>query len=219
VFPLGRCKGKSSSSPKAIFVIVVLSSKHKKLSLVARRTCYAAEVNLRALTVLLPLSLVLFAGCHSSATSSSVAAANDQRAERESQREQIDLIPPPSKTRFMAVHTFDAWENPTITVNPNMLTIHILQADTNPSAAGAGGILRPIGARREDITVSPDKLAEAMAAIPQSAWPYGRVVAIEEAHKTPPSAEPAVRRTLETTAATLNDLGLSAYDLTDGRMQ
>jgi hypothetical protein len=175
-------------------------------------------VTLRA-SFLLPLALLT--GCHSGSTSSAptTASVSDQRAQRESQREQIDLIPPPSKTRFMAIHTFDAWENPTITVNPTMLTIHILQADANPSPSGAGGLLRPVGARREDITVAPDSLAEAMAAIPQTAWPYGRVIAIEEAHKTPPSAEPAVRRTLESTVNTLNDLGISAYDLSDGRMQ
>jgi hypothetical protein len=174
-------------------------------------------VKLRALFVLL-LSTASLTGCHSSPSAQASTVA-EQRAERDSQREQIDMIPPPSKTRFMAIHTFDAWENPTITVNPTMLTIHILQADTNPSAAGAGGILRPVGARREDITVAPEKLADAMAAIPATAWPYGRVIAIEEAHKTPKEAEPAVRRTLESAAATLNDLGISAYDLADGRMQ
>jgi hypothetical protein len=179
----------------------------------------------RATTTSLLLALTfILSGCHKPASSPATAnlspsAAAEQRAERESQREQIDLIPPPSKNRFMAVHTFDAWENPTLTVQTNMLTLHVLQADTNTSSFGAGGILRPTGARRQEINIAPEKLAEAMAAIPESAWPYGRVVAVEEAHKTPKSAEPAVRRTMEATVNTLSDLGISAYDLTEGKLQ
>jgi hypothetical protein len=189
-------------------------------------SCYPARVTTTRATItslFLALTCTL-SGCHKPVSSPTTAnlspsAAAEQRAERESQREQIALIPPPSKTRFMAVHTFDAWENPTLTVQTNMLTLHVLQADTNTSNFGAGGILRPTGARRQEITIAPEKLSEAMAAIPESAWPYGRVVAVEEAHKTPKSAEPAVRRTMESTVNTLSDLGISAYDLTEGKLQ
>jgi len=45
------------------------------------------------------------------------------------------------------------------------------------------------------------------------------VIAIEEAHKTPASAEPAVRRTMETTINTLSDLGIDVYDLKEGKLQ
>ncbi len=129
------------------------------------------------------------------------------------------MIPPPSKNRYMAVHSFEGWENPYLTVQPDMVTVHVLLADANTTPYGAGGMLRPVAARREELNVSPEKLGEALSAIPQSAWPYGRVVAIEEAHKTPPKQEPVVRRNLERTVGTLTDLGISAYDINDGTLR
>ncbi len=129
------------------------------------------------------------------------------------------MIPPPSKTRYMAVHSFEGWQNPYITVQPDMVTVHVLLADANPTGYGIGGMLRPVGARREELNVSPDKLGEAMSSIPQTAWPYGRVVAIEEAHKTPPAQEPVVRRNMEATVGKLNDLGVIAYDIAEGTLR
>jgi hypothetical protein len=169
------------------------------------------------LALCLALPSIALLGCHTAASVAQNEA--EQHALRESQREELAHIPPATKSRFMAVHTFDAWQNPYITVEPSMLILHVLEDDANPSNYGAGGLLRPVGARREDVTIAPGKLAEAMAAIPDAYWPYGRVVAIEEAHKTPASAEPQVRRTLETAVATLSDLGIAAYDINDGRMQ
>jgi len=134
----------------------------------------------------------------------------------ESAREQMDLIPPPSKTRYMAVHTLESWENPYLTVQENMATLHVTLADANPSPLGAGGILRPVGARRQDVTVRVSDLPAALDAIPENSWPYGRVVAIEEAHDAPASARPAVRRNVEATIKTLSDLGVVVYEWTDG---
>ncbi len=131
----------------------------------------------------------------------------------------MSMIPPPSKSRYMAVHTFEAWENPYITVQPDMLTLHVLMADTNTSGLGAGGMFRPIGARRQEISISMDKLADAMTSVPQSSWPYGRVIAIEEAHKTPAAAEPLVRRNMEAVVAALSDLGVMVYDLNEGSLR
>lgn len=136
-----------------------------------------------------------------------------------SQRAELDLIPPPSKSRFMSVRSFESWDNPYITVQDNMIDLHITQADPNPSSYGAGGMLRPVAARRQVVSFSPEKLAEAMVAIPPTAWPYGRVIAIEEAHKTPKSAEPAVRRTMEYAVSNLNDLGIVVYDLNEGSIR
>ena len=169
----------------------------------------------------LPLSALLLAGCHGHALPNSATqqARTEQRALRDIQREQLDEIPPPSKNLYMTVHTFDSWQNPYITVQANMLSLHVLLADANTSNFGAGGILRPVGARRQELNISLDKLGDAMSAIPQSSWPYGRVIAIEEAHKTPPSAEPAVRRTMESAVSTLSDLGIAAYDLNEGKLQ
>ena len=46
----------------------------------------------------------------------------------------------------------------------------------------------------------------------ESSWPYGRVVAIEEAHDTPASARPAVRRNVEAAIKTLGDMGVVVYE-------
>lgn len=131
----------------------------------------------------------------------------------------MEMVPPPSKNRYMAVHSFDAWENPYLTIQPNMVEVHILLADPNAGALGSGGMLRPTGARRQVVDIGLDKLAEAMTSIPQGSWPYGRVIAIEEAHKTPKAAEPAVRRNMESALGTLNDLGIQVYDINEGSLR
>ena len=119
----------------------------------------------------------------------------------------------------MAIHSYESWENPYITVQPDMFTLHVLAADPTPTAFGAGGMLRPVGARRQELNLSPDKLGEALSSIPQSSWPYGRVVAVEEAHNTPAKQEPIIRRNMEFAVSKLNDLGLAAYDLVDGNLR
>ena len=46
----------------------------------------------------------------------------------------------------------------------------------------------------------------------KASWPYGRVVAVEEAHEVPASARPEVRRNMETVMKTLSDLGVVVYE-------
>ena len=62
------------------------------------------------------------------------------------------------------------------------------------------------------IAVDADKLGEALRSIPRDAWPYGRVAAVEEAHKIPEGGRPQVRRTMEATMKTLGDLGIVVYE-------
>jgi hypothetical protein len=112
----------------------------------------------------------------------------------------------------MAVRSLTLWENPYITVQGGMLTLHVTLADANSTDLGVGGILRPVGARRQDLNIRTADLATALNAVPQTAWPYGRVVAIEEAHDIPVSARPQVRRNMETAMNLLNDLGMVVYE-------
>jgi hypothetical protein len=158
-------------------------------------------------------------GCQGQPAARALEAHADQQAELESQREQLQQISLPTKSRYMAIHSFESWENPYLTIQPGMLELHVTLADANPSTLGVGGMLRPIGARRQVIDIGMDKLGEAISSIPQDAWPYGRVVAMEEAHKTPAAAEPAVRRNMEAAIAKLNDLGVIVYDPSDGKVQ
>jgi len=130
-------------------------------------------------------------------------------------RQQLDLIPPPSKNRYLAIRSLTSWENPYLTVQGNMLTLHVTIADANPSQLGVGGILRPVGARRQDLNIRTSDLAVALNAVPQTAWPYGRVVAVEEAHETPASARPQVRRNMEVAEQMLSDLGIVVYEWSD----
>jgi hypothetical protein len=157
----------------------------------------------------------LLAGCSSPAVSPD-ASTRTTAAQRQSQveqiRQQLDLIPPPSKNRYMAVHSLTVWENPYLTVQGGMLTLHVTVADANTSGLGVGGIMRPVAARRQDLNIRTGDLPIALNAIPQTAWPYGRVIAIEEAHDTPPAARPQVRRNMEAAMQSLNDLGVVVYE-------
>jgi cell division septation protein DedD len=157
---------------------------------------------------------VVLTGCKRAATGSTIATASPQAVE--SARQQMELIPPPSKTRFMAVRSLSSWENPYMTVQENMVTLHVTLADANESDLGAGGMLRPVGARRQDLDVRVSDLPEALVAVPASSWPYGRVVAIEEAHDAPASARPAIRRDVEAAIKTLTDLGVVVYEWNNG---
>jgi len=163
----------------------------------------------------LPFAL---AGCSrtpAQAAAPSPSLAEQQRKALEAARQQLDLIPPPSKTRYMAVRSLNSWENPYLTVQGGMVTLHVLLADANTSPLGQGGMLRPIGARRRNLDVRVSDLPTALNAIPTSAWPYGRVVAVEEAHETPVSARPQVRRNMESVIKTLGDLGVVVYEWND----
>jgi hypothetical protein len=165
--------------------------------------------------LLLPIT---FSGCSRSAVSSvadTKALAAEQRQEIDLARQQMELIPPPSKTRYMAVKSLTQWDNPYLTVQGAMVTLHVVQADANTSGLGVGGMLRPVGARRQDLNVRVSDLATALNAVPQNSWPYGRVVAIEEAHEVPVSARPEVRRNVEAVIKTLNDLGVVVYEWSD----
>jgi hypothetical protein len=163
-----------------------------------------------AVCLTLPLFLT---GCNRASAGTTAAFASPQVVE--TARQQMELIPPPSKTRYLAVRSLSTWENPYLTVQENMATLHVTLADANPSNLGVGGMLRPVGARRQDLTVRVSDLPAALNAVPENSWPYGRVVAVEEAHDTPVSARPAVRRNVEATIKTLSDLGVVVYEWND----
>jgi hypothetical protein len=155
-------------------------------------------------------SPLLLTGCKSASAGTTIPTASPQAVD--SARQQLDLIPPPSKSRYLAIASLSEWENPYLTVQQNMATLHVTQADPNSSQIGVGGMLRPVSARRQDLTVRVSDLPAALEAMPESSWPYGRVVAIEEAHDTPPSALPAVRRNVEAAIKTLGDMGVVVYE-------
>jgi hypothetical protein len=153
---------------------------------------------------------VLLTGCNRASAGTTASATNPR--EIETARQQMELIPPPSKTRYMAVHSLSTWENPYLTVQESMVTLHVTLADANTSDMGVGGMLRPVGARRQVLNVRVGDLPASLNAVPEESWPYGRVVAIEEAHDTPAAQRPAVRRNMEAAIKTLSDLGVVVYE-------
>ena len=151
------------------------------------------------------LALLVLAGCNGAPSAPPLDAI----------RQQLDQIPLPAKTRYLAVKSLTTWQNPYLTIQGGMVTLHVTVADANTSALGVGGILRPVGARRQDLNVRVSDLPAALEAIPQSAWPYGRVVAFEEAHDAPASARPDLRRNMEAAIKTVSDLGIVVYEWQD----
>jgi hypothetical protein len=162
--------------------------------------------------LLLPaVALLALTGCNSSPLTPTDAAVQ-KRQQTESIRQDMAQIPLPTKTRYLAVHSLTLWENPYLTIQGSMVTLHVTMADGNTSTLGVGGILRPVGARRQDLNVRTSDLPAALNAIPQNDWPYGRVVALEEAHDAPASARPELRRNMEAAIKTLSDLGIVVYE-------
>lgn len=146
-------------------------------------------------------------------------AAHEQRALEEEHRQltdqvrsQLGAIPTPTKSQYLAVRSLNTWDNPYVTVQQSMVTLHVTLGDANTSALGEGGLLRPRAARQQALSIRIGELPAALNAVPRSAWPYGRVIAVEEAHGTPRAAEAEVRRSVENVMRTLSDLGVVAYE-------
>lgn len=123
-------------------------------------------------------------------------------------RQEIDQIPPPAKSRYLAVHTQENWTNPFLIVGRETVHLRIILPDANPSAYGTGTMPRPTEARKQELDVRLADLPNALSAIPEGAWPYGRVVAVEETPITAKADRPQVRRNVEATIQVLNDLGV-----------
>ncbi len=141
--------------------------------------------------------------------------AEEQRQALEAARQQLDLIPPPSKTRYMAVRSLDfVGESVSHGAGRHGHTSRAY-CGCQHEPAGSGWIAAPGGARRRNLDVRVSDLPTALNAIPTSAWPYGRVVAVEEAHEIPVKARAEVRRNVESVIKTLGDLGIVVYEWND----
>lgn len=73
----------------------------------------------------------------------------------------IQKIPPADPQKYAGQRDMKAWRNPYLIVRVD--GVGLLDVSNN-----------------EQQIVDPDKLSEALAKLPGSAWPYGRVVAIQE---------------------------------------
>lgn len=136
------------------------------------------------------------------------AAAQARATKRDEQRAELAKISLPTKSMYLDIHEPSAWANPFLAVGPDTITLRIINADANTSDLGKGTMLRPEGARRQEIQISPGDLAEAIVAIPASAWKYGRVVAVAEMPGGAGKDRAKMRRNVESAIQQLNDLGI-----------
>lgn len=136
------------------------------------------------------------------------AAAQADAQAKDQLREQLAQILPPSKARYTAVHSQENWMNPFVIVGPDTVTLRVIMPDANPSPSGQGGLLRPVNARRQILTLRIAELPTALTSLPPGAWPYGRVVGITEETMVQKHQRPQVRRNLESAIQVLNDLGV-----------
>jgi hypothetical protein len=126
--------------------------------------------------------------------------------ERDRQRAELAKIPLPTKSLYVNIREPSEWANPFISADADYLTLRVTMADANPSPVGAGTMLRPEAARRQELQIRPAELAEALIALPSGAWHYGRVVAIAESPEADRKQRAAVRRNVELAIQKLNDL-------------
>jgi hypothetical protein len=143
-----------------------------------------------------------------SAEQQAQVAAQARATTSDQQREALSHIPLPTKSLYVDVHEPFAWANPFLAVGPDAITLRIVQSDANTSDVGKGTMLRPDAARRQEIEILPKDLAEAMVAVPQGAWQYGRVVAVAELPGGSAKDRPKIRRNVEAAIQQLNDLGI-----------
>jgi hypothetical protein len=135
-----------------------------------------------------------------------------QVQERNTDSQELSQIPPPSKSRYMAIHTRESWGNPFLIVGKKTVTLRIMYPEGPQSQVAPGSMMHPAGARKRELELRLSDLPEALAALPEDSWPYGRVIALEEEPIAPRPDRIQVRRNVETTIQLLNDLGVVVYE-------
>jgi hypothetical protein len=164
----------------------------------------------------LPL-LILTAGCHKAGPPQETTLSPRQLQQQEARalakkeataRETLDQIPPPSKHRYINVHSTDAWVNPFLSVHRDSVTLRVIFPQRTGSPVDGGTMLHPVDARRQELDVRLQDLPEALAAVPDFSWPYGRVVAVEESPTAPRQDRAQIRRNVEAVMQMLNNLDL-----------
>jgi len=128
--------------------------------------------------------------------------------ERDANRAALAKIPLPTKSLYINVHDPSEWQNPFLAVDAKTIDVHVVMADANPSSVGAGSLLRPAAARRQELQIRPEDLTRALIALPPGAWQYGRVVAIAESPEADRRQQHVIRRNIEAAIQKLNDLGV-----------
>lgn len=134
--------------------------------------------------------------------------AQANATESDQERAALEQIPVPTKSLYVDVHDPSQWQNPFLTVSADMLDLRIELADEPLGKFADGSMLRPPGARRQELQVRMSDLGNAVSAIPAGAWHYGRVIAVAESPEAIRKDRPVIRRNVEAVINRLNDLGV-----------
>ncbi len=163
---------------------------------------------------LLFVAMLSITGCKHGDPFNMSTRATAWNAAKQSARQELTEIPLPSKTAYLSIDQQSKWQNPFVTVESNMIQIRIYLADENSSDVDRGGMTRLSAARKHILNVRPKDLPRALVALPDGAWPYGRVVAVGEELETPRN-RPRLRNNLAITASALRDMDVVVDDWTD----
>jgi hypothetical protein len=163
---------------------------------------------------LLFVALLSLAGCKSGDPFNMSTHPAAWSASKQSARQELTEIRPPSKSAYLSIDQGSLWRNPFLTVETNMIQLRIYLADDNSSPIDRGGMTRLSAARKHTLNIRPKDLPRALAALPDGAWPYGRVVAVGEQIATP-KTRAQLSRNLATTVGALQDMGVVVDNWTD----
>jgi hypothetical protein len=169
----------------------------------------------RLLPATFALAALGAAGCHSAAPASAKPSPQQVQAVRKEQasdRELLDQIPPPAKSRYMAIRSKAGWENPFLIVSKKTVSLRIMYPPPPQSNLLPGNLLQPANARKRVLELRLVDVPEALASMPEESWPYGRVIALEEDPNEVRSNRIPIRRNVEATIEMLNNLGVVVYE-------
>lgn len=135
-------------------------------------------------------------------------------ASKHAAQQDLIQIPSPSKNVYAAIDQESRWQNPFLTVESKMIQVRIYLADENSSRFDRGGMTRLNAARKLILNVRLRDLPRALASLPNSAWPYGRVVAVGEELEAP-RHHAQLQSNLKVTVGALKDMGIVVDDFSD----
>lgn len=166
---------------------------------------------MRGAAILLALPALL-AGCHSGRNGFVLPAPAKWQATLSDAHQELSSIPPPKKTLLTKYDSEAQWRNPFLTVSSTSIQLRIYLADQNNSEFDRGGLTRLQAARKQVIAVRLRDLPRALTSLPESAWPDGRAVGINQALE-PPTQKAVLDRNLESTEGALQALGVTTVTL------
>jgi hypothetical protein len=130
----------------------------------------------------LALSLAVFMSC------AKPPRAPEETAAVTSPEARLQQIPPADPQKYASMRDMKAWRNPYLIIRPDGV-----------------GLLDP--ANNEQRLLKPGELLNALAALPSTAWPYGRVVVVtENSLASSEEQRVAIRRNKGIVAGTLESM-------------